>query len=598
MKNFFNIINGDFLNNLEIRPDETGNGVKEFILLKDRKDIEKIITASKYKNLSEDEAIILKKMYISMIKYNDLENINFLKKKIEELLKLSNDELLSFFLRNKFPGLFEVETFFFNKEMYIGISESKNNISNSTHYQDSNFIQIYKDIIKSIMNLYIPVDDKIIEKIVNFEIKLNESKLEMSEKRNIKESVNIFKISSIKFLNFNLEKLIKLLLNGIKYLKDEIIIDSKEPFKYYRQIDTFLKDPDFKYYLIWCILNETSTYTFGRANDYKFELLKITRGIKKKNDFDKKKIDIMNLLLGHLISKEYYSLIDSKIKPRMYKLISYLKKSFKDRLKENKWMDSETKIMALEKLDKMSVDIGEGELIDFNSMKELSILFLENFLIINEYLFNNSLKLLEKYKKIYIGNIYEINAYYSPTTNQMAFPFGILRPPYFYNKNWSSLNAVAYNFGAIGSVIGHELIHGFDDQGRLFDKDGNLKNWWKKESEDKYNEISKKIGELYSKDGMNPELTMGENIADIGGVRISLTALELYLRDINQELTKDLINMFIRGWSMIWRQKKTKEEAQNRIMSDPHSKPELRVNIPLNNLKEVNQDNKNIIELW
>ena len=155
-----------------------------------------------------------------------------------------------------------------------------------------------------------------------------------------------------------------------------------------------------------------------------------------------------------------------------------------------------------------------------------------------------------------------------------------------------------YNFGAIGSVIAHEITHGFDDQGKDFDKDGNLKNWWQKESEEKYNKIAKKIGNLYSSHGVNPQLTMGENIADLGAVRISLTALKIYLKDINKELTDELLDMFKKGWAMIWRQKKTKEEAQNRLSSDPHSPPELRVNIPLNNLEEFNKDNKDIIELW
>ena len=598
MKDYFNIINGEFLNKLKIKDDETGAGIKEYLLLKDRKDVETIITKQKYEKLDEKEIIILKKMYISIIKYNDDENTVFMKKKINELLMVSNEELLEFFIKNKFAGLLYIEAFYFNNEMFFGMSQGKNNISNSNLYKDARFIKIYFDIIKSIMNLYVTVDDKIIQKIIDYELKLYELKMTNADKRNIKETINIFKMSDIKFANINFEKLIKLLLNENKYLRDDIIIDEKQPFQYYSKIDEYFKDSDFKYYLIWCMLNEFSTFTFGKANDYKFQLLVITRGIKKKNEFNKKKIDIMNLLLGHLISKEYYSLIDPEIKPRMYKLIDYLKRSFKQRLEDNKWMDPQTKKMAIEKLNKMSVDIGEGKLIDFNNMKELSLIYIENFIIINEFLFNHSIKSLLNMEKIFIGNIYEINAYYNPTKNQMTYPFGILRKPFFYNKNWDNLNAVAYNFGAIGSVIAHEITHGFDDQGKDFDKDGNLKNWWQKESEDRYNKIAKKIGSLYSSHGVNAELTMGENIADLGAVRISLTALKIYLKDINKELDDKLLEMFKKGWAMIWRQIKTKEEAQNRLSSDPHSPPALRVNIPLNNLEEVNKDNKDIIELW
>ena len=104
MKDYFNIINGDFLNKLKINDDETGAGIKEYLLLKDRKDVETIITKQKYEKLNEKEMIILKKMYISIIKYNDDENTLFLKKKINELLIVSNEELLKFFVKNKFSG--------------------------------------------------------------------------------------------------------------------------------------------------------------------------------------------------------------------------------------------------------------------------------------------------------------------------------------------------------------------------------------------------------------------------------------------------------------------------------------------------------------
>ena len=153
MKDYFNIINGDFLNKLKINDDETGAGIKEYLLLKDRKDVETIITKQKYEKLNEKEMIILKKMYISIIKYNDDENTLFLKKKINELLIVSNEELLKFFVKNKFSGLLYIETFYFNNKMFFGMSQGKNNISNSNLYKDTRFIKIYFDIIKSIMNL-------------------------------------------------------------------------------------------------------------------------------------------------------------------------------------------------------------------------------------------------------------------------------------------------------------------------------------------------------------------------------------------------------------------------------------------------------------
>jgi predicted metalloendopeptidase len=598
MKDYFNIINGSFLNNLQISESSSSIGIKDFLLKKDNAAVLNIIIKenASYKLLNKKEIKILKDFYNSMTKYDDKINNKYIKNLIYRLLSLSNDELLEFCVKNKIDGLFYIDTIFFNGTTYLGMAEGKNNISNSKFYKDDNFLKKYAEIIKSILNVYIDVSDDMVKKIINYEINLYELKKTNESNRSINDIVNYYDITEFNSINFNFQNLIKLLLKDIPYEK-KIIIDSKLPFTYYDKIDEYLGNVDFKYYIIWCILNGISSFTFGEANKNKFELIKIFKGIKKQ-DIEKKQIGIMNMALGHLISKEYYNLIDPKIKPRMDNLVEYLKRAFKERLIDNKWMDENTKKMAIQKLENMKVNIGNGSLIDFNSMSDMTPVFVHNLFIINEFLFTDAMNELVKYKQKFIGNIYEINAYYSPTKNQMTFPFGILQPPFFYNKNWNNLEVVAYNFGAIGSIIGHELIHGFDDQGRLFDKDGHLNNWWKQESEQNYKLITKKIGDIYKTYGINPELTMGENIADIGGVRISLTALKIYLQDNKKELDKKLIDMFIKAWAMIWRQKKTPQEAAARLINDPHSPVKERVNIPLNNLKEINPDKNDIIELW
>jgi len=324
-------------------------------------------------------------------------------------------------------------------------------------------------------------------------------------------------------------------------------------------------------------------------------------------DFEKKIYSINNQLIGHLISKEYFINIDSNIKTEIKQYIEYIKKSFRERLINNTWMDNITKQTAIKKLNNIKPDIYETKLIDFNDMDKLTNLYYENVHIINEYLFKRKMDELNMTDRYFYGNTYNINAFYETTTNEIIFPHGILKAPYYYNSdidNLNNLEIIAYNFGAIGSVIGHEIIHGFDDQGRLFDENGYLKNWWQPESEKKYIEQTKKIGEIYRKYGINPDLTMGENIADIGGVRISLSAYKIYLREKGKELDDKLLSNFLKGWAMVWRGKTTKEEAANRLLNDPHSPIRFRVNIPLNNLKEtlidLDKDDKKekIIEIW
>jgi putative endopeptidase len=360
-----------------------------------------------------------------------------------------------------------------------------------------------------------------------------------------------------------------------------------------------MNDINFKYYILWCILHGLSLLSFGTLYDKIFDLIKIIKGIKNKINTEKHIYNINNYFIGHIISKEFFINIDSTIKQRIEEYINNIKDAFKNRLTENNWMDNTTKKLALEKLENIKTDIFESKLIDFNKIRELSNIYYENLLIINDYVFKIKMQKLKINEKIFHGNIYNINAFYDSTINYIIFPYGILREPYYYNtdlNNINNLNIIAYNYGAIGSVIGHEIIHGFDDQGRLFDKDGNLNNWWNKISEVKYLELAEEIGNKYKEYDINSKLTMGENIADIGGVRISLSAFKLYLKKNNKELNEELLKYFISGWAMIWRGKIRKEDALNRLLNDSHSPIKQRVNIPLNNLKELND--KNYIEIW
>ena len=326
-------------------------------------------------------------------------------------------------------------------------------------------------------------------------------------------------------------------------------------------------------------------------------------------DFEKKIYTLNNQLIGHLISKEYIINIDPTVETQIKLYIKYIKRSFKERIYDNKWMDTKTKETAIEKLDRIKVDIYSSKLIEYSDIDELTNIYYKNVHIINNFIFNKKIEELYMKDRYFYGNIYNINAFYETTENGIIFPYGILRPPYYYNTdidNIKNLKNIAYNFGAIGSVIGHEIIHGFDDQGRLFDAQGHLNNWWTPESDKKYKELTIKIGKKYQEHNINSKLTMGENIADIGGVRISLSAFKILLEEKGIKLDNSLLSFFIKGWAMVWRGKFRKEEAENRLLNDPHSPIKQRVNIPINNLIEVREINKKdkdteideIINIW
>jgi len=185
-----------------------------------------------------------------------------------------------------------------------------------------------------------------------------------------------------------------------------------------------------------------------------------------------------------------------------------------------------------------------------------------------------------------------VNAYYQPNMYEIVFPAGILQPPFFYANADD-----AVNYGAIGAVIGHEMTHGFDDQGRQFDAAGNLRDWWSKKSADEYNRRRKAVVDQYSAyeplPGMhvNGELTQGENIADIGGLKLAYAALQKALDKHPEERGKKIDGLtpeqrFFLSFAAIWRSKIRDEDQKLRLTTDPHSPAQFRVNGPLANMPE------------
>ena len=605
MKDYYNIINDPFLKNIQLKDDQSLINITTLRYKQDKKLIDDIINKSSYKYLNKKEIEIIKKFNKSINDYDDNLNLQYLKNILNDLLKLSNDEILAYCIKNGVGGLINVDILLYNGKKYLYFTQGKNNVSNNSFYKDAIFLEKYKNIITEILSKVLNIDkgtniDMIVNNIIKYEIELEKKKLLNSEKRNILGVFNKYKISDINLKNINISKLINLLLDKNIDSNTYIYFDTELPNKYYEELDNNFSESYFRYYIIWCILLELSSVTIGFLYDKAFELVKILKGIKKKMDFEKKIYFINNQLIGHLISKEYFINIDSNVKTEIQQYIEYIKKSFRERLINNTWMDNITKQTAIKKLNNIKSDIYETKLIDFNSMAELTNLYYKNVHIINEYLLKKKIDELYMTDRYFYGNTYNINAFYETTTNEIIFPYGILKPPYYYNtdiNNINNLENIAYNFGAIGSVIGHEIIHGFDDQGRLFDENGYLKNWWQPESEKKYIEQTKKIGKIYKEHGINPDLTMGENIADIGGVRISLSAYKILLKEKGKELDDKLLSNFLKGWTMVWRGKTTKEEAANRLLNDPHSPIRFRVNIPLNNLEET-KNNTEIIEIW
>ena len=295
-------------------------------------------------------------------------------------------------------------------------------------------------------------------------------------------------------------------------------------------------------------------------------------------------------LIGQCFVKKHFS---DKAKNDANKMIIYLKEELRDSITNLDWMENETKKKALEKLDNMKVKIGYPDkwrvyIVDIK--KENS--YLENNLICNksdnEYEFNKLYKEIDKTEWFMVPQT--VNAYYSPSYNEIVFPAGILQPP-FFSENYDQ----ALNFGGIGAIIGHEMTHGFDDQGCKYDAHGNLNNWWTKSDFIKYQNktsVLKKQFEQYDIEGIkvNGDLTLGENLADLGGVTIAVRGLKKYIKEnpsdnILIDGLTPIQRLFI-NYSRIWCCKSRPEDTKQRLLTDPHSPPLFRVNGIVKNIPE------------
>ena len=254
-------------------------------------------------------------------------------------------------------------------------------------------------------------------------------------------------------------------------------------------------------------------------------------------------------------------------------------------------MSQETKQKAQEKLSSFKVKVGypdkweDYSKLDIDENKTL----VENYLAVTRFEHDRNMADLGKPvdRDRWYMNPQEVNAYYMPTTNEICFPAGILQPP-FFNVNADD----AVNYGAIGVVIGHEMTHGFDDQGRNFDKDGNMNDWWTKEDAEKFRTAASKLVAQFNKIEIAPglmangQLTLGENIADQGGLLVAYLALQKALEGKKVEPIDGFTpaQRFFIGYARVWGQNIRPEERRNLTKVDVHSLGEYRVNQSLKNI--------------
>jgi endothelin-converting enzyme/putative endopeptidase len=351
----------------------------------------------------------------------------------------------------------------------------------------------------------------------------------------------------------------------------------------------FLKD-----WLAFHFINANAQYLsadFDRAN---FEFYsKTLRGIPEQRERWKRGINQIDASLGEAVGKIY---VDRHFPPAnkaaMDALVRNLIDAFRERLEQNDWMDEATREQALLKLSTFEPKIGyTSKWTDYSSLS-IGDSLLDNALALAEFGWRDQVKELGKPvdREKWPYPPQTVNASYNPLLNQITFPAGILQPP-FFDPNADP----AVNYGAIGAVIGHEIGHGFDDQGREFDEKGRIRNWWTEASNAAFKQKTDKLGAQYSAYEPLPgakisgELTMGENIGDLGGLQMAYAAYHRYLDQTSggvapviDGLTGD--QRFFLAWAQVWQGKYREDELRQRLETDPHSPPYYRINGVVRNL--------------
>lgn len=347
-------------------------------------------------------------------------------------------------------------------------------------------------------------------------------------------------------------------------------------------------------YLAFNMLGGASSYLSDEFGQTAFDFYgKEMSGRQVQQPRWKRSLAVPNGSLGEAVGEMYAEkYFPAEYKAQMLELVGNLQTALSKHIANLEWMSDQTKAKAQEKLSTIYIKIGyPDKWKDYSSLEiDPSLSYWQNAKAISKWHTQDNLEKLNKPvdRDEWAIPPQTVNAYYNPTTNEICFPAAILQPPFF---NPTADDAV--NYGAIGVVIGHEMTHGFDDQGRNFDKDGNLRDWWSEADAEAFNQRTQVLVEQFNGIEVLPdlfangELTLGENIADQGGLRVAYTAMKEAQNGVEPEaidgLTAD--QRFYIGYATLWANNIREQEMERRTNVDAHSLGEWRVNQTLKNIE-------------
>ena len=430
--------------------------------------------------------------------------------------------------------------------------------------------------------------------ILKFETRLAIPRLDKVELRDRRKLNNVTSIKELEQMVSQIDwrKLMDDI--GVATKVDTLIVTQPKYMKVLNEIFAENNLSLLKMVVRWATLNGSAGSLSSEVERRNWEFYgKTLRGVKEQRPLKERVLQAVNGSIGEALGKLY---VDKKFPPeakvKAKAMVENTIKAFKKRIAALHWMDEQTKMKAIEKLEKLTIKIGyPDQWEDYSKMNiERGNSYFENLLAISQWAFRKNISEInqpvDKTKWFLPPQV--VNAYYNPSYNEIVFPAAILQPPFY---NYQADQAV--NYGGIGAVIGHEISHAFDDAGSRFDSNGNLSNWWTEEDQKKFAEKNKVLSGQFNKievlDSVfiNGEFTLGENIGDLGGVLGAYDGLQMYFQEAGRPDNIDGFTpeqRFFISWVTIWRSKIRDKALRAQILTDPHSPGKVRAVQPLKNV--------------
>ncbi|CAH0336633.1 Neutral endopeptidase [Flavobacterium sp. CECT 9288] len=607
--NFDAYVNGTWVKNNKIPADKTSYGAFDILYDQSQKDVKAIIEEASKGTFAEgsDEQKI-GDYYSSFMnrKDRDAKGIAPIQPELKNIDAIANyTDLAAYFGKSNRTGVsmpfsVVVTEDFKNPKQYtlmtwqggLGLPEREYYLQADAKMVETR-AKYVAHIEKMLQLVGLPNAAESASKIMALETVLATSHMKKEETRNTAKLYNKYKVADLKKLMADFDWNAMLKNAGID--KEKTIVISQ--VEYTKSLNTIIKNTPidtWKTYLKWSLINNTANYLTTALDKQNFDFYgKTLYGTEAQEEDWKRGVSSVNGGLGEIVGKVYVKKhFSPEAKERMTGMVKNLLKAYAESIKKLDWMSANTKKEALAKVDKFMIKIGyPDQWRDYSALKVAKNDLYGNAERARVFEYNRMLNKLGKpVDRTEWGMTPQtVNAYYNPTLNEIVFPAAILQPPFF---NLKAEDAV--NYGGIGAVIGHEIGHGFDDQGSTFDGEGVMRNWWTPQDLTAFKAKTKSLVDQYSAFkvfpdlNLNGEFTLGENIGDLGGLSIAIKAYKLSLNGKEAPVMDGFtgIQRVFLGWGQVWLDKSREKAIRNQIASDPHSPAKFRINAVVRNVPE------------